>query len=331
MKSRSIAARTRRHALLSMLAATAIGLPGLAGAQSYPSKPIKMIIPAAPGGGTDVMGRTLARVMSEKNGIPVVVENRPGASGSIGVQAVINAPADGYTILMTLADATTIYPLLKKAPPYKVDRDLTPIAQVAFTHVLYAVSTASPYKSVQDLVAQSKGSKMAYGSNGFATTSHLWIELFKQKTGADMLHVPYKGAAPALQGLLSGEHSLVVASPATLKVQMDAGRVRPIAATSPKRLPAFPDVPTMVESGYADFVVGAWFGIFAPAKMSPAIADKLHDMIVTAMATPEYQKHAESFKFDTPQMPRADFAKLIAADAAVWRAAIEAAKIEPED
>ena len=112
---------------------------------------------------------------------------------------------------------------------------------------------------------------------------------------------------------------------------MDAGRVRPIAATSPKRLPAFPDVPTMVESGYADFVVGAWFGIFAPAKMSPAIADKLHDMIVTAMATPEYQKHAESFKFDTPQMPRADFAKLIAADAAVWRAAIEAAKIEPED
>ncbi|MBK8763707.1 MAG: tripartite tricarboxylate transporter substrate binding protein [Burkholderiaceae bacterium] len=331
MKSRSIAARTRRHALLCVLAATAIGLPGLAGAQAYPSKPIKMIIPAAPGGGTDVMGRTLARVMSEKNGIPVVVENRPGASGSIGVQAVINAPADGYTILMTLADATTIYPLLKKTPPYKVDRDLTPIAQVAFTHVLYAVSAASPYKSVQDLVAQSKSSKMAYGSNGFATTSHLWIELFKQKTGADMLHVPYKGAAPALQGLLSGEHSLVVASPATLKVQMDAGRVRPIAATSPKRLPAFPDVPTMVESGYADFVVGAWFGIFAPAKMSPAIADKLHDMIVTAMATPEYQKHAESFKFDTPQMPRADFAKLIAADAAVWRAAIEAAKIEPED
>lgn len=331
MNVRSAFNRLRRHVLLSVLAIGAIGLPDLAGAQAFPSKPIRMIIPAAPGGGTDVMGRTLARVMSEKYGVPVVVENRPGASGSIGVQGVINAPPDGYTILMTLADATTIYPLLKKNPPYKVDRDLTPIAQVAFTHVLYAVAATSPARSVQDLVAQSKAGKMAYGSNGFATTSHLWIELFKQKTGAEMLHVPYKGAAPALQALIGGEHSLVVASPATLKVQMDAGRVRAIAATSPKRMPAFPDVPTMVESGYPDFVVGAWFGIFAPARMSPAIADKLHEMIGAAMATPEYQKHADSFKFDTPQIARADFAKLIAADASVWRAAIEAAKIEPED
>ncbi|HPU51869.1 MAG TPA: tripartite tricarboxylate transporter substrate binding protein [Burkholderiaceae bacterium] len=331
MKSHPTTGRPRRLALLSVLVAAALGLPALAGAQAYPSKAIRMIIPAAPGGGTDVMGRTLARVMSEKNGIPVVVENRPGASGSIGVQAVINAPPDGYTILMTLADATTIYPLLKKNPPYRVERDLTPIAQVAFTHVLYAVSATSPYKTVQDLVAASKTSKMAYGSNGFATTAHLWIELFKQKTGADMLHVPYKGAAPALQALIAGEHSMVVASPATLKVQMDAGRVRPIVATSPKRMPGFPDVPTMIESGYPDFVVGAWFGVFAPAKMPAALADKLHDMVLAAMATPEYQKHAESFKFDTPQMPRAEFAKMISADAGVWRSAIEAAKIEPED
>ncbi|MFO1199397.1 MAG: tripartite tricarboxylate transporter substrate binding protein [Burkholderiaceae bacterium] len=331
MPSRPVAGSSRRRLLRSLACVPVLGAPALAAAQAFPSRPIKLVVPAAPGGGTDVMARSLGKVMAEQHGVPVVIENRAGASGSIGVQAVVNAPPDGYTILFTLADATTIYPMLKKNPPYRVEKDLTPIAQVAYTHVIFAVQAGAPYRTVQEFVAETKRRKMNYGSNGFGTTSHLWCELFKQRTGADLLHVPYKGAAPSLQGLVSGEHEFLVASPASLKAQMDAGRVRPLVITSAKRLPAFPDVPTMGESGYPDFVVGAWFGMFAPPAMPAAIADKLHEMVNAAMRTPEFQKHAETFRFETPRVSRADFASLVAADAAVWRAAIEAAKIQPED
>lgn len=321
----------RRLALQLALAGAAIALPALSLAQAYPSRPIRLIVPAAPGGATDVMARTLAKVMGEQNNVPIVVDNRAGASGSIGVQGTISAPADGYTIMLTLADATTIFPLLKKNPPYRVDRDLTALAQIAYTNVVFAVNANSTYKTVQDIVDASKQKKMAYGSNGFGTTSHLWIELFKAKTGANILHVPYKGAAPSLQALVAGEHEMVVASPASLKAQLDAGRVRPIAVTSAKRLPSFPNVPTMVESGYPDFVVGAWFGVFGPPNLPQPIADKLHDMIVSAMKSPEYQKHADTFMFDTQPVPRAEFTRLVAADATVWKSAIEAAQIKPED
>lgn len=321
-----------RHALgLFALAAAVLVTPLAAHAQAYPSRPIRLIVPAAPGGATDVMGRTLAKVMGEQNNVPVVVDNRAGASGSIGVLAAIQAPPDGYTIVFTLADATTIYPLLKKRPPYQVDKDLTAIGQVAYTNVLFAVKADSPYKTVKDIVDASKQKKMAYGSNGFGTTAHLWVELFKQKTGADMLHVPYKGAAPSLQALAAGEHEFLVASPASLKAMLDAGLVRPLVATSAKRLPNFPNVPTMVESGYPDFVVGAWFGIFSPPATPPAIADKLHEMVANAVKSPEFQKFAASLQFDTPPLSRAEFAKLISADFALWKSTIEAAGIQPED
>lgn len=322
----------RRNLLQVALATCALATPlALFAQQAYPSRPIKMIVPAAPGGGTDVMARTLAKVMGEQNNIAVIVDNKAGASGSIGVQAVIQAPPDGYTIMMTLADATTIYPLLKKTPPYRADKDLTPIAQVAYTNVVYAVSANSPYKTVKELVEASKAKDMSYGSNGFGTTAHLWVELFKVRTEAKMVHIPYKGAAPSLQGLISGEHEFLVASPASLKAQLDGGRVRPLATTSAQRLPSMPNVPTMIESGYPDFVVGAWFGVFGPANLPAPIADKLHGMIIKAMDTPEYQKHADAFMFDTRPTSRADFTKLISQDTAVWRSAIQAAQIKPED
>ncbi len=322
----------RRFALAFLgLMAAAVTVPAMSQTEVFPSRPIKFIVPNPPGGSTDVMSRALAKVMAEQNNVPVVVENRAGASGSIGVQAVVNAAPDGYTMMLTLADATTIYPLLKKTPPYRVDKDLTALAQVAHTHVLFAVNVNSPYRTAKDVVDASHSKNVNYGSNGFGTTSHLWIELFKAKTGANMLHVPYKGAAPSLQALVAGEHDFLVASPASLKTMLDAGRVRPIAATSATRLPGFPNVPTMAESGYPDFVVGAWFGTFGPANLPAPIADKLHSMIINAMKSEEYQKHAERFMFDTRPISRAQFAKLVNDDAALWRAAIEAAKIDPVD
>ncbi len=197
--------------------------------------------------------------------------------------------------------------------------------------MLFSVPATSPYKTVRELVDASKTRKMAYSSNGHGTNTHLWMELFKVKTGGQLLHVPYKGAAPALQGMVAGETDIAISSPASAKVLTDGGRLRPVAIASAQRSPTFPNLPTLVESGYPDLVFGAWFGVFGPANLPPAVADKLHAMITSAMKSPEYIKHAETFSFDVQPTTRAQFTKLIAEDAALWRQAIDAAQIKLED
>lgn len=177
----------------------------------------------------------------------------------------------------------------------------------------------------------SKTKKMAYSSNGYGTNTHLWMELFKVKTGPLLLHVPYKGAAPALQAMIAGDTDFAISSPTSAKTMMDAGRMRPLAIGSAQRFAGLPSVPTLVESGYPDLLMGAWFGIFGPANMPPVLADKLHAMIVAAMKSPEYIKHAETFMFDVQPVSRAQFTKLVADDATIWRQAIEAAQIKLED
>ena len=333
-----IGARSALSALAALVAVIGlVGLwlaPGAVRAQEFPEsgRVMRLIIPASPGGGTDIMGRTLARIIAEQNKVSVVVENKAGASGSIGVQALVNAPPDGYTIMLTLADATTIYPLLKKTPPYRADRDLTPIAQIAQTEVLFAVpATAPAYRSVDEFVQETRRRNMQYGSNGFGTVTHLWIELFKLKTGAKLLHVPYKGAAPAIQALSAGEVDFVVASPTSLKAAIDGGRARPLVAGGTERVAGFPNVPTLSESGYPDFSVSAWFGVFAPAKVSPAVADRLHAMVGAAIRSEPFRQHAETFRFRVPATTRQDFAQLILKDLDHWRLAIDAAGIKPED
>lgn len=319
----------RRHALGLVLAAGALALPLASQAQAFPSRPITMIVPASPGGATDVIARTLAKVMAEQSKTPVVVENRAGASGSIGVQATVNAAPDGYTIMLTLADATIIYPLTKKKPPYQADKDLTPLAQVASTTVLFSVPTNSPHKTINAFIEASKAGEMAYSSNGHGTNTHLWMERFKKSTGAQLLHVPYKGAAPALQAMVGGETDIAISSPASAKVMLDGARLRPLAIGSAERSPAFPDVPTLAESGYPDLLLNAWFGVFGPAGIKPEIADKLHAMIIDAIQSPEYQKHAQSFMFDLPIRSRQEFARLVADDVPLWEHAMKAAGLEP--
>ncbi|NYT23472.1 tripartite tricarboxylate transporter substrate binding protein [Alcaligenaceae bacterium] len=319
----------RRRTLGLLLATCALALPMSTYAQAFPSRTIKLIVPASPGGSSDVMARTLAKVMGEQNNVAVVVENRAGASGSIGVQATVNSAPDGYTIMLTLADATTIYPLTKKVPPYNADKDLTPLAQVAWTNILFSVPASSPHKTIKDFIEASKTQPMAYSSNGHGTTTHLWMEQFKKSTGAQLLHVPYKGAAPALQGMVAGETNIAISSPASAKVMLDGGLLRPLAIGSPERDPAFPDIPTFVESGYPDLLLGVWFGVFGPAGMDADVADKLHDMIISAVKSPEYQKHAQSFMFDLRILSREEFAKLVADDTPLWLQAMEAAGIEP--
>ncbi|NYT63549.1 tripartite tricarboxylate transporter substrate binding protein [Alcaligenaceae bacterium] len=322
---------TRRTAFGMLFAVAMFIHPMASGSQAFPSRPIKIIVPASAGGSTDVMARTLAKVITEQNNVTVVVENRAGASGSIGVRATINALPDGYTIMLTLADATTIFPLTRKVPPYNTDKDLTPLAQVAWTNVMFSVSANTPYKSLKEFVDASQTKQMAYSSNGHGTNTHLWMELFKEKSGAKLMHVPYKGAAPSLQALVAGETDIVISSPVSAKTLLDAGRIRPLAITSLQRDPNFPDVPTLVKSGYPDFVVGAWFGMFGPSGMKPAVADKLHAMIASALKSEEYQKFAKSFMFDITPVSRAQFTQLVKEDKALWSQAIKAAKIAPAD
>ncbi|MGE4240954.1 Bug family tripartite tricarboxylate transporter substrate binding protein [Ramlibacter sp.] len=321
----------RRAALrfAAALAATSV-LAGAAFAQAYPSRPIKLIVPAPPGGSTDVMSRALGRALSEQNNVPVVVENRAGAAGAIGIQAAIASPPDGYTITLSAADATLIYPMLKKQPPYNIGQ-LTPIAQVAYTSFLFVVPANSPYATLKEVIDTSKTKQLAYSSNGFGSGNHLWMEAFKSITGANLLHVPYKGAAPAVQGLIAGETQFMITSPASGRLMLDAGRMKPLATSNPTRLPGFPTVPTLGESGYPGRVMGAWFGIFGPANLPPAITSKLHDMVLAAMKSPEFQKQADTFMFDTRPVSRAAFEKVIADDAALLKSAIEAAKIPLED
>lgn len=331
MRMRLEVSNRRRRAIGAVLAVSLIGLVPAAQAESFPTRPIKIVVPANPGGGTDVMGRVLSKVMTEQGSVPVVVENKGGASGAIGVQSVVSAPADGYTLLFTLADAPSIFPLLKKNPPYRVEKDLTPLAHVANTYVAFAVASNSPHKTVEELVRQSKQSKMSYGSNGFGTTAHLWLEMFKHATGADLLHVPYKSAAPAMQGLIGGEVDLIVASPASLAAHMEAGRIRPLAVSSPQRLEIMPNVPTMKEIGYPDFSAVAWFGVLGPANMDPAVADKVHAMVTEAVKSPEFKKLAARLQLESPPLSREEFKELVWEDSAGWKRTIDAARIEPID
>ncbi len=322
----------RMGTLLLATAAAAALLPTAAVAQDYPSRAIKIIVPAPPGGSTDVMTRVLAKVMGEQNNVPVVVENRAGAAGSIGVQSVIAAPPDGYTLVMSAADATTIFPMMKKVPPYRVDQNLTALAQIAYTDFLFAVPANSPYTTLRDLLEASKTKKMAYSSNGHGSGNHLWMELFLAKTGYNkVLHVPYKGAAPAVQGLLAGETDLMITSPASGRAMFEAGRMKPLVTSSPTRLASYPNVPTFAQAGFPALVMGAWFGVFGPAGMSPALADKLHTMLVNATTSAEYQKQAGVFSFNTQPVSRAAFAKLVLDDAVLLKAAIDAAQIPLED
>jgi len=323
----------RRAVLLQLAGAAAAALlpPAVRARTDYPSRLVKLIVPAPPGGSTDVMARAIARAMEGQHNIPVVVENRPGAAGAIGIQAAIIAPPDGYTITLSAADATLIYPMLRKIPPYHHDRDLTPIAQVAYTNFLFVVPGDSPCHSIQEVVEASKRRHMAYSSNGYGSGNHLWMEAFKAHAGATLLHVPYNGAAPAMQALMAGEVDFMITSPASAHTALASGRMRPLAVSSERRLPGFPNVPTLIESGYPGVVMGAWFGVFGPANMPPSIVEKLHTMVTDATQSPEYQKQAEAFMFDTQPVSRTAFAKVISDDTALLKAAIESADLRQEN
>ena len=284
---------TRFVRLLAPLAAATIAFcPALANAQSdYPNRPVKLIVGFAPGGSTDIVARIVAQKLGERLGQAVVVENKAGAGGTIGADATAKAPPDGYTLTLGTTSTHAIAAGAYSKLPYNPVTDFTQISLVAITPYLLVVNPQVAAKTLPEFVAVAKqqAGKMNYASAGSGTATHLAMEMLKDAAKLDILHVPYKGNAPADIAILAGEVQTVFGSMPALLQNVKAGKVRPIAVGTATRSPALPDVPTVAEQGYPGFEAALWLGIMGPANMPKPVVDRLHREIVAIVATPEFK------------------------------------------
>lgn len=270
--------------MLKHVAALAIALGSSlgAGAQTYPTKPITLVVPFAPGGTVNLMGRILATRMSELLGQTVIVDNKAGAGGSIGAAFAAKAPADGYTLVFATQGQQSIQPLLSKKLPYDALKDFAPIALFSTVPNVLAVSPDTPAKTVAELVQYAKANpgKLNMASAGIGSVNHLTGELFMLRTGVNFTHTPYRGAGPATADLLAGQAQLMFANLPNVLPYVQSGRVRVLAIASDKRNAAIPDVPTLAEAGVKDATVESWYGVMAPVRTDPKIIKKLQDTVL---------------------------------------------------
>ncbi len=293
-------------AAFAITALLAAGLAQHAQAQSYPNKPIRILIPFVAGGFSDIVGRIVAQKLSESLGQPVVSDNRPGASGIIGTDIVVKSAPDGYTLLLSSFNHVVNPSLMN--PPYDPIRDFSAISLIADgPPLVMMVSPSSPFKTVQQLISLAKASpgKLNYGSTGVGTSGHLIGELFKQEVGIDIVHVPYRGSSLSIPAVISGEVAMISTYMPTALPHAKAGRLRAIAVTGAKRSAVMPDMPTMAEAGVNGVVVSGFAGFLGPAGMSPALVKRLHGEIVKMSKNPDFVKRYESFDMtplaSTPQ------------------------------
>ncbi len=273
------------------VAAMLLVLPaGQALAQAFPMKPIRVIVPYAPGGATDIMGRVVAQRLGEILGQQVLVDNRPGANTGIGAEAVAKAPADGYTLMFTNDATFVLNPALFATLPYNMARDFVPVATVAYLNLALVVAANLPVNNFAELVAwtKSKSGSISYGSYGVGSQAHLMGEMYKKLYATDMVHVPYKGSAPAVADVIGGQ--VVFTFPAIPTVQgfIKSGRVKVLAISGEKRSPLLPEVPTFIEVGAKDMDIGAWYGFFAPAGTPREVVARLNVAVATMLTNQEF-------------------------------------------
>ena len=308
----------------SLLAAGVIGAALLAGAplhaETFPSKPITFIVPGSPGGGMDVVTRVVAERMSKELGQPIVVENKPGAAGSIAAEYVAQSEPDGYVILMGQTSHFAINPGLYSTLPYDPIESFIPISLLADAPNVVVVPKDSPIKNMTDLIEAARKADgnltLAVSSNG--TVSHLTGELLETTANVEFNHIPYKGAAPAIVDVVGGRIDFMLSSIPTALGQIKAGGLRPIAVSADKRSPTLPDVPTIAEQGYPGFNAGTWYGLFAPAGTDAAIIDTLTDAAQAAIADPDIRKKLQDEGGDTLIATRDEFRAKIKADLEKW-------------
>jgi tripartite-type tricarboxylate transporter receptor subunit TctC len=321
-------ARSILIACLAIVAASSA--PPGAGAAEYPARPIKLVIPYPPGGPTDILGRVVADFLGRDLRQTTVVENKPGAQGAIGAETVARADPDGYTLLVAAGSMIVLNPLLYKKLSYDPARDFRMLALLTDFPLMMEVHPSVPAKTIAEFVAYARQNpgKLNFGSAGTGGTIHLAGEMFKRMAGIEMTHVPYKGAAPALTDLLAGNIQVMFDSVSTALPPVRSGMVRALGVSSTKRLSDLPDVPTIAESGYPDYLVSVWYGIAAPVNLREDVAQKLTDSLNRAMNDQAFRASLEKIGY-TVFRPRSTAAvtQFIDADRARWSAVIKAQNI----
>jgi len=315
-----------RLVLLALAAALAVQ-PALA--QNYPSRPVRILCPFPPGGGVDITARTIAQELSAPLGQPVLVENRPGAGGNVAAAEVARSPADGYTLLLTLNALHAISPHLYAKLPFDAMTDfsfITPL--VSFINVL-VVSPASPLRSMKDVIDAAKRApgKLTFASSGNGTNLHLTGELFKSMAGIDIVHVPYKGSAPALTDVMGGSVAMMFDTIPSAVAHVKSGKLGALAVTGATRSPLFPDVPTVAEAGLPGFEVVSWYGLIGPAGMPQAVVKRLNAEAVKAAGSNAFRGRMEPLGFEVITSTPDRMAQMLAADSARWAAVIKAAGV----
>ena len=315
----------------SLLALAALA-PLPAAAQAYPNKPIKLVVPYAPGGGADGVARIVAKRVSEQIGQGIVIENKGGAGSIVGTDQVAKAEPDGYTLLLGQSGPISINPAVYKSLPYDPIRDFAPVTMMTGYPYILVVNADFPARTLQEFVAlaKAKPGTMNYGSTGVGAANHLVAELFDRKAGLQITHVPYRGTALAVADLLAGTLTLVFGDPVTVLPHLKSGKLRALAVTSAQRSPVAPEVPTVAESGYPGFEALAWHGILAPAKTPPAIVDRLNAEFVKALADPATRELLVNQALAPVGSSPQAFADFIKADTATWKAVAADAKIVVE-
>jgi len=316
--------------LRAAFAVIALVFSTLVAAQNYPSRPIRLIVPFPPGGTNELLSRIISQRLQEKWGQPVITENRPGAGGNIGADAVAKSAPDGYTLLFG-TNTLTMNPFLVKQMPFDVQKDLAPIAMIATTPFIVVVNNDLPVRSVPELIAYAKANpgKLSFGSPGTGTPHHLGTELFKTMTGVNMVHIPYKGSAQALTDVMTGQLHLMWV---TINVGMPlarTGKVRAIALGEPQRSATHKDLPTIAET-LPGYEVTAWYGVFAPAGTPAAIIDQLSAELIRVFQLPEVKERLAPLGVEITTRDAAELRDIVASDLAKWRKVAAEAGLKPE-
>jgi len=312
--------------LASIAAAILLAASGLALAETYPAKPIHFIVPYPAGGPLDTVARLLGQKVSESVREPVIVENRPGAGGNIGADQVAKSAPDGYTILMGAVATHAINPTLYAKIPYDPVKDFAPVTQVASTPNVLVVNPSLPVANVKEFIAYAKAHPGAlnFGSGSTGSAGHLAGELFKAMAGVQMVHVPYKGAGPAMQDLIGGRIQLMFDNLASSLAQMRAGKVKALAVTTAKRSSLAPELPTIAESGLPGFDISTWFGVFSPGGTPRDVVQRLHDELVKALADPAVRETMLKLGAEPVGSTPAEFAAYIRSEARKYAEVIKA-------
>jgi tripartite-type tricarboxylate transporter receptor subunit TctC len=321
MLQRDVSARRRRpfalallvrHAALAFL--FAVAWPAFS--QPFPTKPARLVVPFPPGGPLDAVGRSIAQKLSETWGQGVVVENKPGAGGNTGADLVAKSPPDGYTVVMGALSTHAVNPSLYASMPYDAQKDFAPITLVAITPNVLVVNPALPVHSVKELIAYAKANpgKLSFGSGSTGSAGHLAGELFKVDAGIDMVHIPYKGAAPATQALLAGDTQLMFDNLANAMAQVKAGKLRALAVTTAQRSRLAPELPTMAEAGVPGFDISTWFGLLAPAGTPPDVIARWNADVTRIPNTPDMRERLLAQGAEAAPDSPAEFRQFIAGE-----------------